>query len=126
MTGRLLLATALFFVVLLIVTAPSGAPFRVHVAVAAGLLIAFWLPALVVRRPADVLARWYMIVPGILLGILVWDALSSVAIAKREFFTNAWITYPLGVVAILLLLLLHSMGVQLASRQQRGGRRTTD
>ena len=50
-----------------------------------------------------------IILPMILFGILLWDMLSSIVISKREFFWGAHILYPLGILKVKTLLIIHDI-----------------
>ena len=95
--------------------ANSGAPPRVHAAVGTGLLIGFWLPALLVRRPSDLRRR----------GVLSFVALGAVALAVGNMITVSKAEFPeallLAIVSIpllLALLLVHGSVVQRATRRR--------
>ncbi len=86
---------------------PMGAStYLVHVI---GLAIAFLLPAQWVREPTDVVARWRRVLPAILVGTVVWDALMTWVAPRHHFLDGWWLVYPSSLVFFALLLALHGV-----------------
>jgi hypothetical protein len=96
----------------------SGAPLRVHVASGAGLVVAFWLPSLLVGRPADVWARRWAVLGLVVIGHLVLEILSTGAISKKEFLDSP-LVFAVGVPMMIVLLLFHGTLVSLVQRRMR-------
>ena len=88
--------------------AVSGAPTSVHIVDGVALFIAFWLPALWVRTPRDLLGRWMIWIPLVFVGLVFWDLASAEVIVKKDVFDGAHVLYPLGVVGMSVLLLVHA------------------
>ena len=102
-------STALYSVVFITSVVSTGAPLRVHIVDAIGLLIAFWLPAQFVGSPVTLRTRWLPVIGCILLGTFTWDVLSSLVIVKRPLFWEAALLYPAAVFSFSVLLLLHGV-----------------
>ena len=86
----------------------SGAPPRVHLADAVGLVVLFVVPALLVRSPRDLSERWFPILALVLAGAVLRSALNARVIAKVEFDMVSVLTaLPFLVLGAALLLLAH-------------------
>lgn len=59
------------------------------------------LPTLAIEKKWTKIAQFKMWVLFALVGIFAYDALSSLAIVKRELFMGWFIMYPIGIFAIL-------------------------
>lgn len=102
---RIRIASSVAFTaaVMLLAVLVSGAPARVHAAEAVALLIGFTLPALVVGKPGDLVSRWKIVLPAVLLGALAWDIGASITIYKVDLFTMPaiYLVLPVGAAALL-------------------------
>ena len=109
--------SAVLFYVALVACLPlvSGAPFRVWAVDAGSFALAFLVPALVTAgREWKEAILWFL---GFgLVGILLFDILSSIVIVKREFLMGWYVLYPVGLVA---LLGLHAVSHWVATSYQR-------
>ena len=94
----------------------SGAPAPVHIVEAVGVVLSFWLPAQFISRPETLLRKWPLALCCIIGGTLVWDILTTLVIAKREFLMGAIVLYP-GAVVVFGILLLVSAGLTAALNQ---------
>ena len=103
---RVLVPTVIAAVVVAAGWRLSGAPARVHMVEAVGVILAFWLPAQFISRPDALLRKWPLALCCILGGTLVWDILTTLVIAKREFLMGAILLYPGAVVVFGSLLLV--------------------
>jgi hypothetical protein len=93
----------------------SGAPPRVHVATAAGLVLAFLVPAMVVGRPGDVWTRRWIVLGLVVFGVAALDVGLSATISKKELF-DAPALFIVGVPAMAALLALHGAIVRRVAR----------
>ncbi len=84
----------------------SVSPYFVHVL---GLAVAFLLPAQRIREPTDVVRRWALVLPAIVGGTLVWDALMAWLVPRHQFLEGWWLVYPSSLVFFGLLLALHGL-----------------
>jgi hypothetical protein len=91
----------------------SGAPTRVHAATAMGLILAFWAPAMLVRRPGDLWTRRWPLLGLVVLGVVTLDAGLSATVSKRELL-DAPALFIVGVPAMAALLALHGAIVRRA------------
>jgi hypothetical protein len=112
-------ASAIWATVVAAAVAASDAPFRVHLVDAAALFIASWFPAQWVEVPYDVERRLFPCAVFILLGCFVWDALSALAIGKRDFFMGAPLVYGGGFALVAGLLGIHGAVVSWINRRNR-------
>ncbi|MDX2185569.1 MAG: hypothetical protein SFV32_01445, partial [Opitutaceae bacterium] len=79
---RIIVDLCITSAVMLVALLASGAPARVHVAEGVALAIGFSLPALLICRPRDLLARRMLVFPLVLLGAFAWDVGASITISK--------------------------------------------
>ena len=84
----------------------SGAPPRVHTATAVGLVLAFFVPAMLVGRPRDVWARRWTVLGLVVFGVAALDGGLSATMSKKELF-DAPALFIVGVPAMAALLALH-------------------
>jgi hypothetical protein len=117
---KIFVPTVIYCFLLIIFFVTSGAALRVHIVDALSLFVAFWIPAGFVRSLSDIRVKLKIILPIILLGILVWDLLSSVVITKREFFREAHVVYPLGILTMMTLLVIHALTLEAFTRRPQG------
>jgi hypothetical protein len=101
------IASLLFGAYLLI----SGAPPRVHTATAVGLVLAFFVPAMLVRRPGDIWARRWIVLGLVVFGVATLDVGLSATISQKELF-DAPALFIVGVPAMATLLALHGVIVR--------------
>jgi hypothetical protein len=95
--------------------ASSGGPTRVHIAVGIGLLLGFWLPALLVRRPGDLRRRSVLAV--VALGAVALGVGNTITVAKAEFPTGVILALA-SIPVLLALLAVHGSVVQRATRRR--------
>ena len=95
----------------------SGMPGS-YLADLAALLIAFLIPAQWIASTADVRRHWKPCLACILIGTLVWDAVSAQLSARREFLSEWWLVYSSSTVFFLGLLALSGWLVQLVLRRR--------
>lgn len=89
---------------------------------AAIVAMAFWFPAMRIGSLGDVIRQWKGLLVWVLAWVVVWDLATSGLIIERELFQDWWIVYPVGLLTLGGLLLLHG-GVLtwVARRSGRGG-----
>jgi len=116
MGTRLAVATAIAGVLFAAHTILSGAPVRVHVVMAIGIMVAFWAPALFVRRPKDAWVRVWPVLALAGFGVLALVLGEMLAVSKAEPFDGV-VLFVVGVPAVLVLLTLHGFVVQRLSRR---------
>lgn len=95
--------------------ASSGAPTRVHVTVGIGLLVGFWLPALLVRRPRDLQHRRVLAV--VILGAIALAVGNTITVSKAEFPSGVLLALA-SLPVLFALLAVHGSVVQLATRRR--------
>ncbi|MDJ0760909.1 MAG: hypothetical protein QNJ19_16060 [Woeseiaceae bacterium] len=101
--SKVLIATILAGIAFSPVYLYSGAPLRVHLADALGLLIAFWIPALMIRSWEDLKRRALLFAAFVVFGTLAWDAVTASVISKRDFLMGAAILYPVSLIGCFAL-----------------------
>ena len=106
---KFLISFIIYSIVLLISMAKSDAPFKVYFVNAISLLIGFFIPSLFSSSVKTILKKWYLLLTFILLGVFIWDFLKSQVIVKADFFVNAHIIYPIGILFLLMLLIIHNL-----------------
>lgn len=116
MGTRIAVATMIAGVLFAVHTIASGAPLRVHVVIAVGLIAAFWVPALFVRRAKDAWVRPWPVLALTCLGMLALVAGEMLAVSKSELLDGA-VLFVAGVPAVLVLLTLHGLLVHRVSRR---------
>ncbi len=94
----------------------SGAPTRVHVVDALALLLGFAVPAQLVSSLEDIVRKWKVILCLFVCSLVGLDYLATVVIAKKEFLFNWWLFYPIGLVFLTALLVVHGVLAGLATR----------
>lgn len=110
---RLLVAVTLAGGLFALYLRASGAPPRVHVAEAVGLLAAFVVPALLVGEPRDLFRRWLPVSALIVVGTVLRTVLVAEVVGKFEFsLLPALALVPF----VAVLLLVHSVVVGLLTR----------
>src|SRR6185369_6307649 len=92
--------------------ANSGGPTRVHVAVGIGLLLGFWLPALLVRRPGDLRRRGALAL--VALGALALGVGNTITVEKAEFPAGVLLA-AVSIPLLLAMLAVHGSVVQAAT-----------
>jgi hypothetical protein len=112
---RVAVATTIAGVLFAVHTILSGAPMRVHVVAALGLIAGFWVPALFVRRPKDAWVRPWPVLALTCLGVLGLVVGEMIAVSKAELLDGVAL-FVVGVVAVLALLTLHGLVVHRVSR----------
>jgi hypothetical protein len=117
MGTRIAVATTIAGVLLTVHTIVSGAPIRVHVVTALGLVAAFWIPAMFVRRPKDAWVRPWPVLALTCLGVLALVVGEMIAVSKSELLDGAAL-FAGGVPFVLALLTVHGLVVH---RLSRGG-----
>jgi hypothetical protein len=95
--------------------ASSSGPTRVHAAAGIGLLLGFWLPALLVDRPGNVRRRGVLAV--VILGAVAFGVGNSVTVAKAAFPEGAILALA-NIPLLVLLLAVHGCVVQRATRRR--------
>ena len=115
MKVRVAVATAITGVLLAAYLMLSGAPPRVHFVAGAALVVAFWIPALLVDRPTDVWARRWRVLALVSLGVVTLDVGSTMTTGKKEFL-DAPALFAVGIPAMIALLALHGLVVHRAAR----------
>jgi len=115
MRTRIVVATTIAGVLFALHTVLSGAPMRVHVVLALGLMAAFWVPAMFVRRPKDAWVRPWPVLAITCLGTLGLVAGEMIAVHKAKLLDGA-VLFVVGVPAVLLLLTGHGLVVHRVSR----------
>ena len=117
--SRTLIASAFaaFFIAMPIMY--SDAPARVHLADAVGVILAFWIPALMVRSWSDLKARALFFAAIVVVGTIVWDVVSAQVVVKREFMTGAGIVYPLSLVGCFALFAIQTGLLKLFGQDDR-------
>jgi hypothetical protein len=93
----------------------SGAPMRVHVVTAVGLLVAFCVPALFVGRPKDAVQPWPVLALTCL-GVLALVVGEMLAVSKTEILDGV-VLFVVGAPAVIALLLFHGVLVHRMSRR---------
>ena len=106
MFSKVIIATGLAVFIFVLVYVFSDAPLRVHLANALGLLLAFWVPALLLRGWNDLKERAFFFAALVVAGTLVWDVVSASVIVKRDFLMGAAVVYPAALVACFALFAL--------------------
>jgi amino acid transporter len=107
-------ATTIAGVLFAVHTVVSGAALRVHLVTALGLVAAFWLPALFVRRPKDPWVQPWPVLAVTCLGVLAF-AVGAVLTVPKAQILDAAVLFVVGVPAVLALLTLHGLVVQRVS-----------
>ncbi len=110
--GRGAVAASILAVLLIgtyFAAAPGGirTPVGEYLLHAAILAVAFWFPAMRVASIGDMARQWKGLLAWILAWTLVWDVATSGIFMRRQFFDHWWIVYPVGLVVLTALLLLH-------------------
>lgn len=86
--------------------------------ITAGVLgLAFWFPAMRIASPRDVVTGGVSLLLWLLAWTLVWDLATSGIGRTRSLFDDWWVVYPVGVIGVGLLLVLHGAALR---RRQRG------
>lgn len=109
------MATAIAGVLFTVHTILSGAPMCVHVVMALGLVAAFWVPAMFVRRPKDAWVRPWPVLALTCLGVLALVVGEMITVSKAELLDGAAL-FVVGVPAVLALLTVHGLVVHRVSR----------
>lgn len=115
---KILISFIIYVIVILISVSKSNAPFRVHFVNATALLIGFFIPSLFISSFKMMLNKWYLPMTFILLSVFIWDYLSAEVILKREFLMNALILYPVSIIFLIILLIIHRFLVQYALKRE--------
>jgi len=115
MGTRVAVATTIAGVLFAVHTMLSGAPMRVHVVTALGLVAAFFIPALFVARPRDAVRPWPVLALSSL-GVLALVAGQMIAVSKAELLDGAAL-FVVGVPGVLALLMFHGAVVHRVSRR---------
>lgn len=115
MGTRVVVATTIAGVLFAVHTIFSGAPMRVHVVMALGLVAAFVVPALFVGRPKDAWVRPWPVLALTCFGVLALVVGQMIAVSKTELLDGA-VLFVGGVPFVLTLLTLHGLLVHRASR----------
>jgi hypothetical protein len=115
MGTRVAVATTIAGVLFAVHAILSGAPLRVHLVTAVGLIAAFWVPALFVRGPKDPWVRPWPVLALTCLGVVAFVVGEMVAVSKAEL-VDAITLFVVGVPATLALLTVQGLFVHRVSR----------
>ena len=81
----------------------SGAPIKVHAANMFSFFIAYVLATVAVEYRWFKLSKLQIWLAFSILGLVIFDVLSALVIAKRELFMGWFIIYPVGIAGLVLL-----------------------
>jgi hypothetical protein len=107
-----LIAVAIYLAILVPVLISSGAQLRIELVDASALALGFLVPAFFIRCVSDLRRMLWLLVPWAALAVLWFDLWTAEFVVKRDPFMGWQVLYPIGVLFLLGLLLLHSWLVQ--------------
>ena len=108
MTRRAVTATVLYVAIAAVYLSQSGAPPRVHAATLTSLAVGFLIPALVVGSISEFARRWKLVLMMACAGAVVFGALTSLVVVKAAFLEWWYVKYPILVVGMAALVLVHA------------------
>ena len=96
----------IFFILSSVPIILSGASLKVHAVNIGCLFLSYFIPSVVAERYFYIKPKMLAWIVGGLIGLVIFDTLSSMVIVKREFLMGWYIIYPVGIFWLVVLQLL--------------------